>query len=71
MTFRSYLKLEGITFFLSKCGKKLIKDNLPRGVIAEAEELIPLLMLLAGGGSTIFSGSCIPIDAGEGKAYIA
>ena len=51
--------------------QKFIKDNLPRGVIAEAEELIPLLMLLAGGGSTMFSGSCIPIDAGEGKAYIA
>ena len=50
--------------------EKFIKEKLPRGKIAEAEELIALLMLLAGDGSTMLAGSCIPIDGGEGKAYV-
>ena len=50
--------------------ESFIKNNLPRGIISEAEELIPLLLLLAGENSSMLSGSCVPIDAGEGKAYI-
>jgi 3-oxoacyl-[acyl-carrier protein] reductase len=51
--------------------ESFIKNNLPRGIIAEAEELIPLLLLLASDSSSMLSGSCVPIDAGEGKAYTA
>jgi 3-oxoacyl-[acyl-carrier protein] reductase len=50
--------------------EEFIRERLPRGKIAEAEELIPLLMLLAGDDSSMFAGSCVPIDAGEGKSYI-
>lgn len=50
--------------------EEFIKDQLPRGKIAEAEELIPLLMLLAGDDSSMFAGSCVPVDAGEGRSYM-
>jgi 3-oxoacyl-[acyl-carrier protein] reductase len=50
--------------------EEFIKERLPRGKIAEAEELIPLLMLLAGDDSSMFAGSCVPIDAGEGRSYM-
>jgi 3-oxoacyl-[acyl-carrier protein] reductase len=51
--------------------ESFIKNNLPRGIISEAEELLPLLLLLAGENSSMLSGSCVPIDAGEGKSYIS
>ena len=50
--------------------KQFIKAKLPRGKIAEAEELIPLFLLLAGEGSSMFGGSCVPVDAGEGKSFM-
>ena len=50
--------------------EQFIKEKLPRGKIAEAEELIPLFLLLAGEGSSMFGGSCVPIDAGEGKSFM-
>lgn len=51
--------------------EKFIKDQLPRGRIAEAEEIVPLILFLAGNSASMMSGSCVPIDAGEGKAYVA
>jgi 3-oxoacyl-[acyl-carrier protein] reductase len=50
--------------------KEFINEKLPRGKIAGAEELIPLILLLAGGSASMMAGSCIPIDAGEGKSYV-
>jgi 3-oxoacyl-[acyl-carrier protein] reductase len=50
--------------------ESFIKNNLPRGIISEAEELIPLLLLLAGDNSSMLSGSCVPIDGGEGRSRI-
>jgi 3-oxoacyl-[acyl-carrier protein] reductase len=49
--------------------KKFIQENLPRNKIAEAEEVVPLVLFLASEAASMMSGSCVPIDAGEGKAY--
>jgi 3-oxoacyl-[acyl-carrier protein] reductase len=46
-----------------------IQKNLPRNKIAEAEEIVPLILFLASDSASMMSGSCVPIDAGEGKAY--
>ncbi len=43
--------------------------RLPRGRIGEAEELIPLLLLLAGDGASMMAGTMVAIDAGEAVAY--
>ena len=51
--------------------QKFIQDNLPRNKIAEAEEVVPLILFLASEAASMMSGSCVPIDAGEGKAYIS
>jgi 3-oxoacyl-[acyl-carrier protein] reductase len=50
--------------------KEFIKEKLPRGKIAEAEEILPLILLLAGDAASMMAGSCVPIDAGEGKSYL-
>jgi NAD(P)-dependent dehydrogenase (short-subunit alcohol dehydrogenase family) len=49
--------------------ENFINDKLPRGRIAGAEEIVPLILFLAGNSASMMSGSCVPIDAGEGKAY--
>jgi 3-oxoacyl-[acyl-carrier protein] reductase len=51
--------------------QKFIQDNLPRNKIAEAEEIVPLILFLASEGASMMAGSCVPIDAGEGKAYVS
>ena len=51
--------------------QKFIEDNLPRNKIAEPEEVVPLILFLASEAASMMSGSCVPIDAGEGKAYIS
>ena len=74
----------GTSSFLNKAGvpldpkyyepevvQKFIKDNLPRNKIAEAEEVVPLILFLASEAASMMSGSCVPIDAGEGKAYVS
>ena len=49
--------------------ERYIKENLPRKHICDAKELIPLIMFLSSDKSSMMSGSCVPIDAGESKAY--
>ena len=49
----------------------MIKARLPRGKVGQVDELLPLLYLLAGPGAAMMSGSCIPIDGGEGVAFAA
>ena len=51
--------------------KKYVQENLPRNKIAEAEEIVPLILFLASEAASMMSGSCVPIDAGEGRAYIS
>ena len=47
-----------------------IEKNLPRKKIADAEEVVSLILFLASYDASMMSGSCVPIDAGEGKAYV-
>ena len=49
--------------------KEFIKKNLPRKKIADASEVIPLVLFLVSDSASMMSGTCIPMDAGEGKAY--
>jgi NAD(P)-dependent dehydrogenase (short-subunit alcohol dehydrogenase family) len=49
--------------------ERYIEENLPRKYICDAKELIPLIMFLSSDKSSMMSGSCVPIDAGESKAY--
>jgi len=51
--------------------KKFIEKNLPRKKIADADEVLPLIFFLASESASMMSGCCVPIDAGEGKSYIA
>ena len=50
--------------------EQFVESNLPRKKIAEAKEVVSLIQFLAGEGASMMSGCCVPIDAGEGKAYI-
>ncbi|MCG2661588.1 MAG: SDR family oxidoreductase [Kiritimatiellae bacterium] len=50
--------------------KKFIRERLPRQRLANAKELIPLLLFLCSDASSMMSGCLVPIDAGEGKAYV-
>jgi 3-oxoacyl-[acyl-carrier protein] reductase len=47
-----------------------IEDRLPRQIMGDADELIPMLLLLCSKGASMMGGCLVPIDAGEGKAYI-
>lgn len=50
--------------------RKFIEERLPRGMMGEASELIPMLVLLCSEGASMMGGCLVPIDAGEGKSYI-
>ena len=47
-----------------------IEERLPRQIMGEAKELIPMLLLLCSQGASMMGGCLVPIDAGEGRAYI-
>jgi len=49
--------------------EKFISERIPRGYMAEAEEMLPLIYFLTGPGASMMAGSCIAIDAGECRAY--
>lgn len=49
---------------------KFIKERLPRGFLGNSEELIPMILLLCSGAASMMAGCMVPIDAGEGKAYV-
>lgn len=50
--------------------QQFIKERLPRSHLGTAEELIPLVLLLCSNHASMMGGCLVPIDAGEGKAYI-
>ena len=49
--------------------KNFIKTRLPRGMMAEANEIIPMLLFLCSKHSAMMGGCLVPIDGGEGRAY--
>jgi len=48
---------------------RFISERLPRGRLAEAEELVPLIAFLCSEAASMMGGCLVPIDAGEGKTY--
>lgn len=49
--------------------QEFIEERLPRKVMGDAAEIIPLLMLLCSDAASMMAGCMVPIDAGEGRAY--
>lgn len=49
--------------------EQFIQQRLPRGYLAQAEELVPLLTFLCSDAASMMAGCMVPIDAGEGKCY--
>ena len=50
--------------------RKFTEERLPRRVMGDAGELIPMLALLCSENASMMGGCLVPIDAGEGRAYI-
>ena len=46
-----------------------IEERLPRQIMGDAKELIPMLLLLCSDAASMMGGCLVPIDAGEGRAY--
>ena len=53
-----------------KAVKQFVENRLPRKKIAEADEIMSLVALLAGEGASMMAGTCVAIDAGEGVSYV-
>ena len=49
--------------------QRFVEEKLPRSQMATAEDILPLIFLLASPGGSMMAGSCVAIDAGESKAY--
>ncbi len=49
---------------------RFIAERLPRGRLADAEELVPLIAFLCSDAASMMGGCLVPIDAGEGKTYV-
>ena len=47
-----------------------IINRLPRTFMGQTEELLPMLSLLCSNEASMMSGCMVPIDAGEGRAYV-
>ena len=50
--------------------KAFINERLPRQIMGDASELIPMLVLLCSEGASMMGGCLVPMDAGEGRSYI-
>ena len=49
--------------------KKFIKTRLPREIMADVNEVLPMLLFLCSKYSSMMGGCLVPIDAGESRAY--
>ena len=49
--------------------QSFIEERLPRQTMGDAQELIPMLLLLCSQDASMMGGCLVPIDAGEGRAY--
>lgn len=48
---------------------RFVDQRLPRGRLAEAEEVVPLVAFLCSDAAGMMGGCMVPIDAGEGITY--
>jgi len=55
----------------NKAYKKFIKTRLPRGIMGDVNEILPLLLFLCSSHSSMMGSCLVPIDGGEGKTYQA
>lgn len=51
--------------------RRFVAERLPRKFLGRSEELIPMLLLLCSDSASMMSGCMVPMDAGEGQAYLA
>ena len=49
--------------------ERFVAERLPRGRLAEADELVPLIAFLCSDAASMMGGCLVPIDAGEGITY--
>jgi 3-oxoacyl-[acyl-carrier protein] reductase len=49
--------------------ERFVAERLPRGRLAEADELVPLIGFLCSDAASMMGGCLVPIDAGEGRTY--
>jgi|TARA_B100000315_G_scaffold34556_1_gene29242 3-oxoacyl-[acyl-carrier protein] reductase len=49
---------------------KFVEERLPRKFMGKAEEIIPMIILLCSDSASMMGGCLVPIDAGEGTAYL-
>jgi 3-oxoacyl-[acyl-carrier protein] reductase len=50
--------------------EKVIAEKQPRKKLAQAEEILPVMLFLASRMATMMTGCCVPIDGGEGLSYV-
>ncbi len=50
--------------------RRFIDERLPRKKLGAAEELVPLIKFLCSEQASMMGGCLVPVDAGEGKAYL-
>ena len=51
--------------------QEVIAARQPRRKLGDAAEIIPMLLLLSSRKASMMSGCCVPIDGGEGVAYLS
>ena len=49
--------------------EEFVQTRLPRAIMGNASELIPMIHLLCSSKASMMGGCLVPIDAGEGRAY--
>jgi 3-oxoacyl-[acyl-carrier protein] reductase len=49
--------------------ERFVAERLPRGRLAEVDELVPLIAFLCSDAASMMGGCLVPIDAGEGITY--
>jgi len=50
--------------------QEFIDERLPRGYMGDVSELIPMVRYLSSNDASMMGGCMVPIDAGEGNAYL-
>lgn len=50
--------------------EEFVNKRLPRGMMGQATELLPMIRLLSSDEASMMCGCMVPIDAGEGVSYV-